>query len=207
MIAGEDGEGLPERRVGQILVRGPSIMKGYFEDEEATAEAMAGGWLRTGDLGYLAGGDLYVCGRMKDVIIADGRNYYPADIEWQASVVEGVRTGNVIAFGVSDAEIGRERVVVAAETKLAEADHASLARAVRARVLEALALRVDEVLLLPPGSLPKTSSGKLQRPRARDMFRASTLGQKNAGGSWQLVRQLASSRWNFVKASLRGGSD
>jgi fatty-acyl-CoA synthase len=204
-IAGEDGEPLPERAVGQILVRGPSLMKGYFDDEEATSEAMAGGWLRTGDLGYLAGGDLYVCGRMKDVIIADGRNYYPADIEWQASVVDGVRTGNVIAFGVQDPDLGRERVVVAAETKLAEAEHARLARAVRARVLEALALRVDEVLLLSPGSLPKTSSGKLQRPRARDMFRASTLGQKSAGGSWQLVRQLAASRWNFVKASLRGG--
>ncbi|HKE15034.1 MAG TPA: fatty acyl-AMP ligase [Kofleriaceae bacterium] len=206
-IAGEDGEALPERRVGQILVRGPSLMKGYYDDEEATAEAMADGWLRTGDLGYLAGGDLYVCGRMKDVIITDGRNHYPADIEWQASLVDGVRTGNVIAFGLQDHELGRERVVVAAETKLPEADHARLARAVRARILEALALRVDEVLLLAPGSLPKTSSGKLQRPRAREMFRASTLGQKGGGGSWQLVRQLASSRWNFVKASLRGGSE
>jgi fatty-acyl-CoA synthase len=95
-------------------------------------------------------------------------------------------------------------VVVAAETKLPEAEHAHLARAVRARILEGLALRVDEVLLLPPGSLPKTSSGKLQRPRARDMFRTDSLGERKSGGSWQLVRQLASSRWNFVKASLRG---
>jgi acyl-CoA synthetase (AMP-forming)/AMP-acid ligase II len=203
-IVGEDGEALPERRVGQILVRGPSLMKGYFDDAQATAEAMVDGWLRTGDLGYLADGDLYVCGRTKDVIIADGRNYYPADIEWQASQVDGVRTGNVIAFGVHDAELGRERVVVAAETKQAEPEHARLARSVRARVQGALSLRVDEVLLLPPGSLPKTSSGKLQRPRARDMFRADALGERKSGGSWQLVRQLAASRWNFVKASLRG---
>jgi fatty-acyl-CoA synthase len=202
-IAGEDGEALPERRVGQILVRGPSVMKGYFDDAEATEAALAGGWLHTGDLGYLAGGDLYVCGRVKDLIIADGRNYYPADIEWQASQVEGVRTGNVIAFGLHDQELGRERVVVAAETKLPDAEHARLARSVRARIIEGLALRVDEVLLLPPGSLPKTSSGKLQRPRARDMFRADSLGERKSGGSWQLVRQLASSRWNFVKASLR----
>jgi fatty-acyl-CoA synthase len=204
-IVGEDGEAVPERRVGQILVRGPSVMKGYFDDAEATAEALHEGWLRTGDLGYLADGDLYVCGRTKDVIIADGRNYYPADIEWQASQVDGVRTGNVIAFGLHDTELGRERVVVAAETKQAESEHAHLARAVRARVLDALSLRVDEVLLLPPGSLPKTSSGKLQRPRARDMFRTDTLGERKSGGSWQLVRQLAASRWNFVKASLRGG--
>ncbi|HTE53825.1 MAG TPA: fatty acyl-AMP ligase [Kofleriaceae bacterium] len=205
-IAGEDGETLPERRVGHILVRGPSVMTGYFDDPAATAEALSDGWLRTGDLGYLAGGDLHVCGRIKELIIVEGRNHHPQDIEWQASRVDGIRAGNVIAFGLHDPELGRERVVVAAETRLAEPELAPLMRQVRARILEALALRVDEVLLLPPGALPKTSSGKLQRARARAMFEGGTLGE-GAGSSWQLFRQLkqlAASRWSFVKASLRG---
>jgi fatty-acyl-CoA synthase len=203
-IVDEDGQPLPERRVGHIRVKGPSVMTGYFDDAEATAEALRGGWLHTGDLGYLVGGDLHVCGRAKDLIIVEGRNYHPQDIEWQAARASGVRTGNVIAFGLDDPELGRERVVVAAETRLDETAHPDLVREVRARILEGLGLRVDDVLLLAPGSLPKTSSGKLQRGRAGEMFRAGTLGAGERGGSWQLVKQLARSRWNLVKASLRG---
>jgi acyl-CoA synthetase (AMP-forming)/AMP-acid ligase II len=202
-VAGPDGEPLPERRVGHILVRGPSVMEGYFGDPAATRDALAGGWLHTGDLGYLAGGDLHVCGRDKELIIVEGRNYHPQDIEWQASRVDGIRAGNVIAFGLSDPELGRERVVVAAESALSGPDLAGLPHAVRARVLESLALRVDEVLLLAPGTLPKTSSGKLQRARARALFQSGALADRDASGPWQRFVQLAASRWAFVKASLR----
>ncbi len=202
-IAEADGTPLPERRVGHIMLRGPSITQGYFEDSEATDKAFVDGWLETGDLGYLADGELYVCGRSKDLIIVNGRNFHPQDIEWQASQVDGVRTGNVIAFSLDDAEAGRERVVLVCETKQPEEEHAALRKQVKGRVLEALALRVDEIVMLPPGSLPKTSSGKLQRSKASEMFRSATLGKGGQGGSLGLLKQLASSRWNYIKSSLR----
>ncbi len=109
LIVDEGGRPLPERRVGQIVVRGPSVTNGYFEDPELTAETCkslpadppgAAPWLHTGDLGYLAGGGLFVCGRLKDIIIVRGRNYYPSDIEWAVSELPKVRRGSVIAFGV-----------------------------------------------------------------------------------------------------------
>lgn len=208
-IADADGQALPEGRVGQIELRGPSVMQGYWNDAERTAAALKDGWLATGDLGYLKGGELYVCGRIKDLIIIHGRNYHPQDLEWQASQVEGVRRGNVIAFGLHDPQIGRERVIVAAEVRSPEAGD-ELREKIVARILEALALKVDEVVLLPPGSLPKTSSGKLQRSKTAELFRSGALG-KGAGqaGTLDLLKHLATSRWNYIKASFgsRGDSD
>lgn len=203
-IVGESGEALPERQVGHIELRGPSVMQGYWNDPERTAATLRDGWLQTGDLGYLADGELYVCGRIKDLIIVHGRNYHPQDLEWQASQVEGVRKGNVIAFGVHDPKIGRERVIVAAEVRNPEAGE-ELREKIVTKILEALALKVDEVVLLPAGSLPKTSSGKLQRSKAAEMFRGGALG-KNVGpaGTIDLVKHLAASRWNYLKAAFGG---
>jgi fatty-acyl-CoA synthase len=175
-IVDADGHALPERMVGEILLRGPSVSQGYFEDAEATATTWRDGWLHTGDLGYLADGNLYVCGRIKDLIIVHGRNYHPQDLEWQAAHIQGVRSGNVIAFGCEDSELGRERVVIVAETRLPEEQHRHLQQAIKTRLLEALSLTVDEVLLVPPHTLPKTSSGKLQRTRTRELFRSGELG-------------------------------
>ncbi len=206
-IVDEAGAPVEERMVGQIELRGPSVMVGYWNDPERTAEAFHDGWMRTGDLGYLADGELYVCGRSKDLIILHGRNYHPQDIEWQASQVEGVRRGNVIAFGLHHPELGREYVVVAAEARTTgeAADEAAMQRQIEVRVLEALALKVDEVVLLPPGSLPKTSSGKLQRSKAAEMYGRGELG-KGVGPASKLglLKHLAASRWGFIKASLGG---
>ena len=148
-----------------------------------------------------------MCGRIKDLIIIHGRNYHPQDLEWQASQVEGVRRGNVIAFGLHDPAIGRERVIVAAEVRNPEAGD-DLREKIVAGVLEALALKVDEVVLLPAGSLPKTSSGKLQRSKAAEMFRGGALG-KNVGpaGTLDLVKHLAASRWSYIKASFGSRGD
>ena len=176
-IVDADGHPLPERRVGEILLRGPSVTQGYFEDAEATAATWRDGWLHTGDLGYLADGNLYVCGRTKDLIIVHGRNYHPQDLEWEASQTPGVRRGNVIAFGLEDPDMGRERVVIAVETSLSGEHHRQLQQAIRTRLLEALSLTVDHILLVPPHTLPKTSSGKLQRARTRELFRSGKLGQ------------------------------
>ncbi len=206
-IADADGNALPEGRVGQIELKGPSVMQGYWNDPERTAAALRGGWLATGDLGYMKGGELYVCGRIKDVIIIHGRNYYPQDLEWQASQVEGVRRGNVIAFGLHDPTLGRERVIVAAEVRNPEASD-DLREKIVARVLEALALKVDEVALLPAGSLPKTSSGKLQRSKASEMFRSGALGKgSNQASTLDLIKHLATSRWNYLKASFGGRAE
>jgi fatty-acyl-CoA synthase len=141
-------------------------------------------------------GQLYVCGRIKDLIIVQGRNFHPTDLEWQASQVEGVRRGNVVAFSLPDE--GRERVIVAAEVR-DPADPERLRGEVTARILSGLALRVDEVLLLAPGSLPKTSSGKLQRARTAELYAKGELGQ---GGSGRigLIKQITASQWSYFKA-------
>ena len=202
------GQPLPEREVGQIELQGPSVMQGYYHDPERSAEALHGGWLKTGDLGYLSAGELYVCGRVKDLIIVNGRNYYPQDLEWQASQVEGVRRGNVVAFGLQHPDLGREYVVVAAELRAPAEDAAAeetLRQQIQAQILAALSLRVDEIVLLAPGSLPKTSSGKLQRSKTTEMFAEGKLGKSGGPASkLGLLKHLAASRWNFIKASFGG---
>ena len=183
-------------------------MQGYYHDPERSAEALHGGWLKTGDLGYLSAGELYVCGRVKDLIIVNGRNYYPQDLEWQASQVEGVRRGNVVAFGLQHPDLGREYVVVAAELRAPAEDAAAeetLRQQIQGQILAALALRVDEIVLLAPGSLPKTSSGKLQRSKTTEMFAEGKLGKSGGPASkLGLLKHLAASRWNFIKASFGG---
>ena len=208
-IVDDAGEPVAERVVGQIELKGPSVMQGYWNDPERTTEAFHDGWLRTGDLGYLVDGELHVCGRSKDLIILHGRNYHPQDVEWQASQVEGVRRGNVVAFGLHHPDLGREYVVVAAEVRQVgeaeDATEAALRREIETRVLEALALKIDEVVLLAPGSLPKTSSGKLQRSKGAEMYARGELG-KGVGpaGKLGLLKHLAASRWGFIKAALGG---
>jgi acyl-CoA synthetase (AMP-forming)/AMP-acid ligase II len=157
-----DGEPTFERIEGEIHVRTASLMDGYYGEPEATAEAVRDGWLATGDLGYEAGGSLFVTGRLKDLIIKGGHNLMPAPIEEIAGAVEGVRAGCVAAVGVPSAARATELVVVVAETKDPEDEHPQLAR----RVREALRLRgiaVDEVRLVEPGSIPRTTSGKVRR--------------------------------------------
>jgi acyl-CoA synthetase (AMP-forming)/AMP-acid ligase II len=157
-----DGELAGERVEGELHVRAPSLMDGYYGEPDATAGAIRDGWLATGDLGYVAGGSLFVTGRVKDLIIKGGHNLMPAPIEEIAGAVDGVRTGCVAAVGVPSAARATERVVVVAETKAAEDEHPQLAR----RVREALRLRgiaVDEVLLVEPGAIPRTTSGKIRR--------------------------------------------
>jgi fatty-acyl-CoA synthase len=169
----ETGEGLAEREIGELELRGPSVTPGYYENVEATASAFRDEWLRTGDLAYLVDGQLVVCGRLKDMIIVGGRNVFPEDIERAASTVDGVRAGNVIAFG-SDQRRGRESIVVVAETR-AHDDTRPLRDAVKTTVREAVGVPPVDVVLVRPGSLPKTSSGKLQRSLCRDRYHANEL--------------------------------
>lgn len=154
------GDVLKEREVGELEIRGTSVTPGYYKRPDANAELFHDGWLRTGDLSYLLDGEMVMCGRIKDMIIVGGRNVYPEDVERALADVVGVRAGNVIAFGVDGAQ-GKEGLIVVAESK--SDDHAEVRRSVAQRVRDAIGLPAKEIVLVEPGSLPKTSSGKLQR--------------------------------------------
>lgn len=200
---------LGEREVGEIRLRGPSVTAGYFNEVEKTREAFAGGWLRTGDLGYLAGGNVHICGRSKEVIIVNGRNYYPQDLEWEAGKVEGVRKGNVVAFGTLKPHNDRERVVITFETVVTdEAPLQALKGEVRRVVQQALGLTVDDVVPLAPGLLPKTSSGKLQRSKTREFYETGTLLGRGAArdvNTVEVARVLAKSQLGYFRHALLGG--
>ena len=160
-----------EREAGELEVRGTSITTGYYRQAEATAAVFHDGWLRTGDLAYMADGDLVVCGRLKDVIILGGRNVFPEDIERAVAQVHGVRVGNVVAFGITGRR-GKEAVIVVAEAKvdLTGSGDETVADAVARRVRETVGIPPEAVVLVAPGTLPKTSSGKLQRSLCRTLY-------------------------------------
>jgi fatty-acyl-CoA synthase len=166
-IVDAGGASVPDGRVGELLLRGPSVMHDYFDDAVATAAALQDGWLRTGDMAYVRDGQLFVCGRSKDVLILQGRKFQPQDLEWEAEQVQGVRPGCVAALAIEDRALNRDRVVIVAETKLPTEQHGQMQNLIRRRIHEALTVLVDQVVMVPPQTLPKTSSGKLQRTRAR----------------------------------------
>jgi fatty-acyl-CoA synthase len=180
-IVGDDGATLAERAVGQITVRGPSVCEGYYENPEVSRESFREGWLFTGDLGYIADGELYICGRLKDVIIVRGRNFYPQDIEWCVGQIEGTRRDNIVAFGIVDQ--GEEKLVIIAETSRVQAK--ALREEIPQRVLDEIGLTPFKVELVTLGTLPKTSSGKPQRRKTKQLwasgqFAASTHSEEAA---------------------------
>jgi fatty-acyl-CoA synthase len=166
------GGRLREREVGELEIRGTSVTPGYYKNPTATESSFRREWLRTGDLAYLLGGELVLCGRIKDVIIIGGRNVFPEDVERAVAEVDGVRAGNVIAFGVEGAK-GKEQMIVVAETK--SDDHDDVRRAVHHRAMEAAGAPPHDVVLVSPGTLPKTSSGKLQRSACRAQYLDNAL--------------------------------
>ena len=204
---------LAEGAVGELCIKGPSVMRGYWEDAERSREAFAGSWLKTGDLGFLHEGHVFICGRSKEVVIVNGRNYYPQDMEWEASKIPGVRKGNVVAFGARDPsglERDRERVVLAFEVQEPErlgAPTALLAE-VRKAVQEGMGLTLDDVVALPPGALPKTSSGKLQRAKTRELYETGVLMGRAAArdaSKLDLVKHAAQSQLSYLKLAVLGG--
>ena len=221
VFAPDDDKGetpLEHGRVGEIRMKGPSVMAGYWEDAERTRETFADGWLRSGDLGFIEDDHLFICGRSKEVIIVNGRNYYPQDIEWEASRVSGVRKGNVIAFGARDnVERDRERVVVAfecqdvpkdADANLLAKEKQTLSQAVRKAVQDGMALTLDDVVPLAPGVLPKTSSGKLQRAKTRQLYESGALTERKApraDNKLGLLKEAAKSQLSYFKLAVLGG--
>lgn len=171
---------LPECREGLIEFRGPSSTRGYYRNPEATSDLFRDSWLTTGDRGYLRDGNLYVTGRVKDVIIRGGRNIHPAELDATIGEIEGIRKGCVAAFGDADAD-GRELLVIVAETAQRGPERQNaLKKEIRARTVELLNLPPDRVLLVPPHSVPKTSSGKIRRADTRELYRRGRLGRRPA---------------------------
>ncbi|MGW7661404.1 amino acid adenylation domain-containing protein [Streptomyces sp. NPDC054756] len=167
------GEVLDAGRVGHIEVRGPQVARGYHRDPEASAAAFAGGWLRTGDLGFLHEGRLCVTGRHKDVVFAGGRTFHAADVEETAAATPGLPDGTVAVVGSTDPGTGHDRVVVCVQWARAVPDTAlPVLDAVAARVRRALGHDDVRVLPLPPGAFPRTTSGKLRRALIRERFEA-----------------------------------
>ncbi len=178
-IVAATGTPLPDRVEGRVEFRGPSVTAGYFRKPEATAAVVHEGWMDSGDLGYRADGELYVTGRSKDIVIKAGRHLHPQEVEELVGDVSGVRRGCVAAFGVGDSSLGTERLVVVAETRAGAAEaRARLEASVRERVVDALGLPPDVIVLAPPGSVLKTSSGKIRRSATREVWLRGELGRR-----------------------------
>ena len=179
-----------ERREGRLEFRGPSATSGYFRNEAKTRELFHGGWLDSGDRAYMAGGEVYITGRIKDIIIRAGQHIYPQEIEEAVAEIPGIRKGCVAVFGTADRATGTERVVVLAETR--ETDPAARAALlVRAQDVAASIAGTppDEVVLAPPRTVPKTSSGKIRRSAAKELYETGRIG-KPQRALWRQILRL-----------------
>lgn len=199
-IVDAGGNEVSDRTEGFLWFRGPSATSGYYQNVEATEKllpmgpAVGGGeyaWVNSGDRAYRADGEIYVTGRVKDIIIKGGRNLYPHEVEELAARAEGIRKGCIVAFGLKDEASGTEKLVVVAESRERDASRcAAIVAAVTQQVSQGLGLPPDRVELLPPGSIPKTSSGKLRREETKQLYLAGKLAAGKAP-AWVQISRLA----------------
>jgi fatty-acyl-CoA synthase len=218
-IVDERGNEVPDRTEGFLWFRGPSATTGYYRNSKATEALLPRGpatapgeyaWVDSGDRAYRADGEFYVTGRVKDIIIKGGRNLYPHEIEELAARADGIRKGCIVAFGLKDEASGTEKLVVVAETRERDAARrAALASQVTDLVSRGLGLPPDRVELIPPGSIPKTSSGKLRREETKQLYLAGTLSESRAPAWVQIARLgTVSTLRNFgreVRAGIKRG--
>jgi 1-acyl-sn-glycerol-3-phosphate acyltransferase len=194
------GRESPERHEGRIQFRGPSATSGYFRNPEATRSLFDGDWLDTGDVGYIAAGELYVTGRAKDVIIRGGQHIHPQEAETLIGSIAGIRKGCVVVFGAADRAAGTEKVVVLAETRETEpARQEALRKVVVDQAAWLLGAPADDVILAPPHTVLKTSSGKLRRAACRDLYERGMAKTRPQGFLPQAMRLL----WAGVHGWLR----
>ena len=204
LIVDADGHEVPDATVGHIAVRGPSVMKGYYKAPEETARVLRDGWLWTGDLGYQKDGHLFITGRAKDLIIVRGHNYYPEDIERIAERVEGVRPGGSAGFAVYDEEKASDLAVLVVETRVQEPEaQAALVKAVQESVAHHCRIKLDEIVLVPPGTIPKTSSGKRQRALTRDRYLKRELLSKSKPTRLKMAMVFVRSGTGLLKLLTR----
>jgi acyl-CoA synthetase (AMP-forming)/AMP-acid ligase II len=195
-----DGRVVEEGRLGRIWARGASMMEGYLGDPAATRRAVVDGWLDTGDLGFVHDGELHVHGRAKDVVVVRGANHAPEEFE-AAAAIAGVRAGGAIAVGFDPEGEGEELLVLVERTGPAAADGA-IARAVSRAVAERTGVVPRAVEVLAPGTLPRTSSGKLRRQEALRRWLAGTLAPPQRTAAVALARAAARSALAYARARL-----
>jgi fatty-acyl-CoA synthase len=180
-VVDADRRDLLERHVGEIALRSNCMLTGYYRRPEATEKAMDQGWYYTGDLGYIADGELYITGRQKDLIIVGGKNIYPQDIENILNDIPGVHPGRTVAFGVLNESLGTEDIAVICEVETEDPDeHATITREIRTRIAQTTDVMAHYVHLVGPMWLLKTSSGKIARTANREKFLKEVL---NTNGS------------------------
>lgn len=188
-IVDEAGREVPDRRQGRLQFKGPSATSGYFRNPEKTRTLFQGSWLDTGDLAYSADGEVYITGRIKDIIIQGGRNIYPHELEEAVGNIPGIRRGCVAVFASPDPQTGTERLIVLAESRKREQEEVrKLRTAVVNLAVDLLAMPPDEVVIAPPGTVLKTSSGKIRRAACRQLFEQGAIGRTGRSPWLQLVR-------------------
>lgn len=188
-IVDDAGRELGERQEGRLEFRGPSATRGYFRNAPKTHELIRDGWLDSGDRAYMAGGEIYVTGRIKDIIIRAGRHLYPQEIEEAVGGIPGIRKGGVAVFGVRDEATGTERVVLLAETRETDAAaRAKLQQRAHDLMIDIAGAPPDETVLAPPRSVPKTSSGKIRRSAAKELYEHQQIGAPARAVWWQFIR-------------------
>jgi fatty-acyl-CoA synthase len=168
-VRDEDGNALPEQNIGKVWCSGPSLMKEYFRDPESTAACLVGGWLDTGDMGYMSDGYIFIVGRAKDMIIINGKNHWPQDIEWAVEQLPGFKSGDIAAFAITTPG-GEETPAVLVQCRTSdEAERLKLRDQIRDKVRSVTGMNCV-VELVPPRTLPRTSSGKMSRAKARNLY-------------------------------------
>jgi acyl carrier protein len=207
-IVDATGHEVGERLEGRLEFQGPSTTRGYFRNPEATSRLFHGTWLDSGDMAYMVGNSVYLTGRAKDIIIRAGHNIYPHELEEALGDITGLRRGCVAVFGSSDPVTGTERLVVLAETRQTDTDVlAQLRSQIEATATDLLGTPPDDVVLAPPGSVLKTSSGKLRRAASRERYEQGDLGKRQRAVWWQITRLALTSilpQLRRVRQSLAG---
>ncbi|HEY1015987.1 MAG TPA: AMP-binding protein, partial [Herpetosiphonaceae bacterium] len=177
-ILSADGQPCADRAVGEICVRGPSVMQHYVADSAATAQALQDGWYHTGDRGYLVAGDLYVLGRIKELVIVRGRNYQPYDIEALLEQHPAVRTDYTVVFSLFNEVQGTDDVVAIIESKATPETHADLTNELQQSLQRVFGFRAHEIVIVPHGTIPRTTSGKRQRTLCREFYRTGAFARQ-----------------------------
>ncbi len=203
-VVDDAGYELPERHVGRLEFRGPSATAGYYRNPAATATLFHGGWLDSGDYAYLADGEVFIAGRVKDLIKRGGRNLYPYDLEQAVGNVPGIRKGCVAVFASPDPATGSERLVIMAETR--ERDDAARARlrdTLNRTAVDVIGMPADDIVLVPPHSVPKTSSGKIRRLASKDAYEHGKAAQPAALPWLNTARFMASTLLADARVAAR----
>ena len=187
-VVDQAGHELPERREGQLEFCGPSTTSGYYRDADNTRKLFHQDWLDSGDLAYIANGEIYITGRIKDIIIRGGRNIYPHELEDAIGNTPGIRTGRVAVFGSMDTRTQTERLIVLAETRSKDAaERENMRTGINTLATDLVGAPPDEVILAPPGTILKTSSGKIRRAASRELFEKGEIGKSRHSLPWQVT--------------------